>query len=177
MWRRLARAKVLEAAERLAAAFFGVFAAVAVLAKAAGAPNWTAIAFAAVGVVGAVVVLVLKVLYERAKGIESRAALWARPPLRMGEVVGKGLLYELGVDVEARESLAALGSDLNHAPYVERDLDLTLRPELVVAAQGSDATELTDERYVLVDPLFGRWIERMSATGDLALVEDAAAPA
>ena len=34
--------------------------------------------------------------------------------------------------------------------------------------------ELDGERYVLVDPLFGRWIERMSATGDLALVDDTA---
>ena len=34
--------------------------------------------------------------------------------------------------------------------------------------------ELDGERYVLVDPLFGRWIERMSVTGDLALVDDAA---
>ena len=37
--------------------------------------------------------------------------------------------------------------------------------------------ELDDDRYVLVDPLFGQWIERMSATGDLALVDDAATPA
>jgi uncharacterized protein len=34
--------------------------------------------------------------------------------------------------------------------------------------------ELADERYVLVDPLFGRWIERMSATGELPLVDEPA---
>ena len=60
-----------------------------------GASNWLAGALAAAGVVGAVVCLVLKALYERAKRAETAAALWARPPLRAGDVTAE--LYDLAI--------------------------------------------------------------------------------
>ena len=67
----------LETADKLAAAFIAVFVAGGGLAKASGGPTWLAIAFGVVGVVGAVLGLVLKTLYERAKRRDEQAALLA----------------------------------------------------------------------------------------------------
>jgi hypothetical protein len=136
--RRLADASWLKSADKLAGAFFAVFAAVGGLTKILGASNGLAGGLAAVGVTGAVVGLVLKALYERAKRAEAAAALWGRPPLRARDVTAE--LYELGVGWEAQEALEALGGELEHAPYVERDIDDKLRAALRQAAQRSEPT-------------------------------------
>jgi tetratricopeptide (TPR) repeat protein len=135
---RLASATWLASADRLAAAFFAIFAASGALSEAAGASAWLVITLAAVGLAGAVVGLVLKALHEAAKGAELAAALWARPPLRACDVEIEA--YSLGVDWEAQEALDALGGDLEHAPYLERDLDKRLHHELSRAAARPEAT-------------------------------------
>ncbi len=40
---------------------------------------------------------------------------------------------------------------------------------------GRAEVELADDRYVLVDPLFAQWIERMSSAGELPALDDAVA--
>lgn len=134
----------LDRANKLAAALFAVFAAAAVFAKAIGAPAWSALAFALVGVVGALVVLVLVFLHQRKQEIERREAMTLGPAVLLREAASAQRFYDLGVETEANEALARLGGS-PRAAYVRRDVDAELvraleqsatreRPSLVVVS-------------------------------------------
>jgi hypothetical protein len=140
MRRSLTSSAWLEAADKVAAAFFAIFAAGAVLAEALAGPAWVWITLAAVAVVGGLVGFVLKLLHERAKPAEGRRALWARSPLRVRDAVQAGLFYEIGVDMEAPEALGELGVEGEHVSYIERDVDSLLRPAILDAAERRGVT-------------------------------------
>jgi tetratricopeptide (TPR) repeat protein len=114
---------------------FAVLLAAGGLVKAAGGSTAVAIAFAAVGVIGALAALTLGVLQQRAEGREERDTLWVKPPAKVGELTAGEGIYVLGVETEAPEALDA--ADLHgheHAPYVPREVDRPLRERLRVAA-------------------------------------------
>jgi tetratricopeptide (TPR) repeat protein len=140
MRRQLASAQWLEGADKLAGAFFAVFAAIGVFATVAGGPTWLVVALAAVGVLGAALGILLKALHERARSRGARAALVRRPPIRVREAAATELFYSIGVDAEAAEALAILGGDYKHAPYLDRDVDEALRSALRTAAGRASAT-------------------------------------
>ena len=136
MPQRLGRAAALESAQKLAVAFGGIVVAGAAIAKAAGAPTGVTAAIAIVGTGGAITASVLSALHERAKARETWAALLRRSPVPVEEAARDGLFYEIGVDFEVGEALAAIRGAHEHAPYVERDLDKELRPALRDAGGG-----------------------------------------
>jgi hypothetical protein len=117
-------------------------AAVGGLVKAMGGSRWLAIVFAAIGVVGALSALALGVAEIRAQRHETRARLWrgGRPPRRVTEALAEDGMYEVGVELEAREALDAAHLTGRHAPYVERDVDELLRDRLAAASRTPNAS-------------------------------------
>jgi hypothetical protein len=126
--------------DRLAASLAAVGVASAAVLAVAGAPPWLAILVAIVGFVTALARLALEVARQRAESRETWSALLRRPPERVAELVASAGFYELGVETEAGEALAALGrSDDRHAPYVARDADAELHTRLLAASAGDRA--------------------------------------
>jgi hypothetical protein len=124
----------LEFGEKLTAAILTLLGTAAALATVAGAPLWLTIALTCLAVLGGISAVVLHFLRERERRREERASLWRQPPTRVSEAAEKGLFYELGVEFEAGEALAALNSSPTHAPYVTRDVDAEIRSTLRAAA-------------------------------------------
>ena len=125
--KRTVRAATLASADRIGAAVLAVFGAAAALNEAASGPTSLSVTLAASGVLGAAAGLIFKVLYERANRRESRRNRWRASPQRVQDMTRGGRVYELGVDLEAPESLAMLGARERHAHYVEREIDDALR--------------------------------------------------
>ena len=113
------------------------------LVKAVGGPDAIAIAIAAIGVVGALFTLGFVVLQQRAVKRENEEALW-RPgtaPTLVRDTVASDGIYELGVESEAPEALAAVGLEQQrHAPYAPREVDERLRERLTAAAAQAGVT-------------------------------------
>jgi uncharacterized protein YegL/Flp pilus assembly protein TadD len=126
--------------DRLAASLATVGVAGAAVLAVAGAPPWLAILVAIVGFVTALARLALEVARQRAESREAWNVLLRRPPEPVAELVASAGFYELGVETEAGEALAALGrSDDRHAPYVARDADAELQARLLAASVGDKA--------------------------------------
>src|SRR4051794_3544625 len=124
--------------DRLVQGLAGTGMAAGVLLKIAGAPTWMAIVVAAVGVAAAFARLVLEVLRYRVERREVWDALLVEPPRRVRDLVEQCGFYDLGVETEAPEALAAAGqADRTHAVYLDRDVDETLRERLRGAASRS----------------------------------------
>jgi uncharacterized protein len=125
----------ISVAARLAAAGFVALAAVGGFIRALGGSRGVAAAFAAVGVLGALVALVLVLLHRRAQVCEERQALWWKPPQRVRELAAGDGIYALGVETEAPEALETAGlGGRSHAPYAPRDIDTRLVERLTAAA-------------------------------------------
>src|SRR6185312_124102 len=83
----------------------------------------------------------VKVKRGRAEEAEEWASGSRLPPLRMREVVARGLAYELGVDPEAPDSLTLLGlAEGGHPEYVPRRVDGEVLDRLREAAEGAGAS-------------------------------------
>lgn len=93
------------------AAGFAVLAAIGGLVKASGGSNVLAIAFATVGVIGAVVALGFGWLQQHAETKEERQALWrdGMAPALVRDVAAGDGIYRLGAETEAPEALQAAG--------------------------------------------------------------------
>jgi hypothetical protein len=79
----------------------------------------------------------------RAERPEEREATWLLPPAPIRELAAHDAIYQLGVETESPEALAAAGlHGVAHAPYVPRDIDGPLTERLRLGA-ASDGVSLT----------------------------------
>ena len=130
----------------LAAALFGVFAALASVVQAAGGQAWLRTSLAVIAVLGAIVAVVFH-WFERQADRRARrevATEAARARLELLRTTVSGECehvprldelspYDLGADPESGEARAAAGG-VEHAPYVAREYDPPIHAALVAAA-------------------------------------------
>jgi tetratricopeptide (TPR) repeat protein len=127
--------KSIARAASLLGAGFVALAALGGLVKAAGGSTGLAVAFAAIGVAGALAAFAFMLLQQRAEVHEDWQALWQRRPARVRELPDDWI-YTLGVENEAPEALDTAGlRGCAHAPYAPRYLDEQLTRRLKNAAE------------------------------------------
>lgn len=131
----------LERGDKILGAALVLVASTGTLIAAANGPATLAVTVAALGLGVALLGLAVKVQRGRVKGIEERESEWRLPLLRMRAITARELFYELGVAVEAPDSLALLGvAEGDHPRYIQRKVDGEIRDQLHEVAENAGAS-------------------------------------
>jgi len=125
--------------DRIATALFAAFASAAAGVQAIGASVWVSVLLTCFGVVAALIRVTAVSVAERSRIREAAIAPLVRAPIPVSQLRAADM-YDLGVDLEAHESLKALDIEQDNAPYVARDCDRDLREDLAHALRHDEAT-------------------------------------